>query len=326
VLAGCLVHTARRRCANGLVMAAHSAGRLEAALGGGAGADVPQPSCPGVVPRQPDRKAGAAMGEAEAPGHDFLSGTSGTVGGKRGVARRLGDVALDALVTPRRAATARAARSQPRRRVLVVGVERPGLLLMDAARAELLRSRHEVTVRTRPPGALGKFANLNALLAEHRPDGHDWLLVVDDDVVLPRRFLDAFLALAEEADLVLAQPAHRLYSHAAWPVTRRRAGSLVRRSAFVEIGPVTAFHAATFETLLPFPELAMGWGLDGHWSALARERGWPVGIVDATPVAHTLAPVAGGYSREAAVAEARAFLADRPYVTREEAAWSVRVR
>ncbi|HEV2819891.1 MAG TPA: hypothetical protein VGW11_05235, partial [Solirubrobacteraceae bacterium] len=137
---------------------------------------------------------------------------------------------------------------------------------------------------------------------------------------------DAFLALAEEAGLVLAQPAHRLFSHAAWPVTRRRAGSLVRRSTFVEIGPVTAFRATAFDTLLPFPDLAMGWGLDAHWSAMARERGWPVGIIDATPVGHTLAPAAQGYSREAAVAEARAFLADRPYVTRAQAAWSQRVR
>jgi len=304
VLAGCLVHAARRRCVNGLVMAAHSAGRLATALEDG-GATATDP---------------VALAE-----DDFLSGASGTVGGKRGLARRAADLALDAVVVPRRAAVVRQARSLPRRSVLVLGVERPGLL-MDAARAELQRSRHDVIVRTRPPGALGKFANLNALLREHDPTAHDWLLVVDDDVALPRGFLDAFLALAEEADLMLAQPAHRLFSHAAWPVTRRSARSLVRRSAFVEIGPVTGFHATAFDALLPFPDLAMGGGLDAHWSAVARERGWPVGIVDATPVGHTLAPAAQGYSREAAVAEARAFLAGRPYVTRREAAWSQRVR
>ena len=307
VLAGCLVHAARRRCANGLIMAAHSAGRLEAALEGG-GPTAPQ-----------ERNASLHCAD------DFLSGASGTVGGRRAVLRRAADLALDAVVVPRRAGVVRSARALPRRSVLVLGVERPGLL-MDAARGELQRSRHAVTMHTRPPGSAGKFANLNALLAGRDPAGHDWLLVVDDDVALPRGFLDAFLALAEEADLVLAQPAHRLFSHAAWPVTRRRARSLVRRSAFVEIGPVTAFHATAFDALLPFPDLAMGWGLDAHWSAVARERGWPVGIVDATPVGHTLAPAAQGYSREAAVTEARAFLADRPYVTREEAAWSQRVR
>jgi hypothetical protein len=62
----------------------------------------------------------------------------------------------------------------------------------------------------------------------------------------------------------------------------------------------------------------MGWGLDAHWGALAREHGWRLGIVDATPVGHTQRPAGDAYAREAAVAEARAFLADRPYVRREE--------
>ncbi|MEA2318318.1 MAG: hypothetical protein QOD44_2507, partial [Solirubrobacteraceae bacterium] len=87
---------------------------------------------------------------------------------------------------------------------------------------------------------------------------------------------------------------------------------------FVEIGPVTAFHRETFATLLPFPELRMGWGLDVHWAAVARDRGWPIGVVDATPVGHTIAPVAGAYGRDEAVAEARAFLAERPYVRRDD--------
>jgi hypothetical protein len=174
-------------------------------------------------------------------------------------------------------------------------------------------------------GDAGKFEHLNALLAAHPPQGFDWLLVVDDDVVLPRRFLDRFLYCAEDAGLVLAQPAHRLRSHAAWRVTRRKPGGAVRESHFAEIGPVTAFAAPTFETLLPFPLLRMGWGLDAHWSAIANEHGWPVGIVDATPILHTT-PVGGGYARADAVAEAQAFLADRPYVTRDEARWSRRVR
>jgi hypothetical protein len=202
--------------------------------------------------------------------------------------------------------------------VLVVGVERPGSL-MDAERAELLRSRHDVEVVTTPTGAHGKFENLNALLAEHPPGERDWLLVVDDDVELPRGFLDAFLAAAERAGLEIAQPAHRLHSHAAWSVTRRERGSTVRETTFVEIGPVTAFHRDVFATLLPFPAgLRMGWGLDVHWAAIARERGWPIGIVDATPIGHTQRPAGAGYPRADAEREARAFLDGRPYVRRDE--------
>src|SRR4051794_22616898 len=293
VLAGCLAHGPRYACFNGVTMTAHSAGRIRAAL----------------------------LEPVERPaGDDFLSGASGTVGGKRGALRRARDAWLDArdAVSGRRARLDRAARSTPeRRRALVLGIERPGMI-MDAARAELARSRHEVVVHTAPPGARGKFENLNALLADHPPDGFDWLIVVDDDVALPHGFLDRFLHVAEAAGLKLAQPAHRLHSHAAWAITRRRAGVAARRTNFVEIGPVTAFHHDTFATLLPFPALRMGWGLDVHWAAVAAEHGWPIGIVDATPVGHTLVPVGAGYGREAAIAEARAFLADRPYVRRDE--------
>jgi hypothetical protein len=184
---------------------------------------------------------------------------------------------------------------------------------------ELLRSRHDVELHTCPPQGRGKFENLNVLLAEHPARDHDWLLVVDDDVELPRGFLDRLLFVCERFSLALAQPAHRLDSHAAWQVTRRRVGSVARETDFVEIGPVTAFARETFPVLLPFPELRMGWGLDVHWAALAREHGWRCGVVDAVSIRHRAAPAAADYPRAEAVAEAREFLARRPYVSASEA-------
>ncbi len=305
VLAGCAVHTVRFACPNGIVLAAHSLGRVRAALG--------------------DRRAAGAPAPAAEP--DFLSGESGTVRGLRRPPLRALDAALDVEARRRlrridRCARERAERS--RRRVLVVGVERPGRL-MNALRAELHRTRHEVHMHTVAMGDGGKFEHLDELLAEHPAAGHDWLLLVDDDVVLPPRFLDRFLFCAEDAGLLLAQPAHRRHSHAAWPATRRLPGGAVRESRFVEIGPVTAFAAPVFDALLPFPaHLRMGWGLDVHWGALALEHGWRAGIVDATPILHT-APVGGGYARVAAIDEARRFLAGRPYVTRAQARWTRRI-
>ena len=88
----------------------------------------------------------------------------------------------------------------------------------------------------------------------------------------------------------------------------------------VEIGPVTAFRRTSFATLLPFPpEVQMGWGLDAHWAALLKQQDLKLGIVDATPIGHTDAPAADAYSRDGAIAEARAFLSGKPYVTRDEA-------
>ncbi|HEV7807736.1 MAG TPA: glycosyltransferase [Solirubrobacteraceae bacterium] len=299
VLAGCALHVGRYRCVAMIVQVAHSLGRLRAALARGG-----------------RRERGA--------GPDYLSGSSGTVRGPRRAPARAADALLDAEAAPRTRRLDRAARSQPpRRRVLVLGVQRPGQL-MNAARIELHRTRHEVAMHTSEMGPGGKFEHLDALLVAHPPDGYDWLLVIDDDVVLPRGFLDRFVHCAEDAELALAQPAHRRHSHAAWPVTRRRRGA-VRETRFVEIGPLTAFAAPTFATLLPFPALRMGWGLDAHWSALAAEHGWRLGVVDATPILHTT-PVGGGYARADAVAEAAAFLATRPYVTRDAARWSRRLR
>lgn len=255
---------------------------------------------------------------------DWASGETGIVVGKRlAVRTRVEDALLDArrlaTLEPRR--LARAARhAPPRRRVLAIGVEREDRPnLMGAARAELARSRHDVELATCGVGGRGKFENLNALVDAHPLDGRDWLLVLDDDVALPHGFLDAFLFLAERFDLRLAQPAHRRRSHAAWRVTRRRGGSVARETGFVEIGPVCAFHRSTFETLLPFPALRAGWGLDSHWAALARERGWRIGVVDATPIRHALRPIADDYRHADAMAEGRAFLAGRPYVTAQEA-------
>jgi GT2 family glycosyltransferase len=355
VLAGCAWHVVRRRCLNGVVMGAHAAGRVVSAVrweappagvelaewagahsvassaGGGSGCAASVASSAGGgsgCAASIASSAGAELaggGGSGGPGgrDDFVSGTSGYVAGVRATTRTAAaDVALDALALSRGEPwrLRRAAQRWPRRRVLVLGVERtdqPNLLA--AARDELERSRHHVDFASKAVDGRGKFENLDALLADHPAAGHDWLVAIDDDVSLPPGFLDVFLFLAERFGLALAQPAHRRRSHAAWEVTRRRPASVVRETAFVEIGPVVAFQAVTFDALLPFPPLRIGWGLDAHWSAIARQHGWRIGVVDATPVRHGLRPIAGAYNREDALAEARAFLAERPYTRHDEA-------
>jgi GT2 family glycosyltransferase len=316
-LAGCLGHVLRRRCPAGLTMVAHSSGRLREGL---ASRDA---SAPGGAAASANGSGSGA--QAGAPPDDFLSGSSGTVGGLDALRREALDEALDAwqLLSGRRLRLDLAARhAPPLQRVLVLGVERPEHRALAAAmHAELLRSRHDVELHSCAPDTRGKFENLNLLLAAHGRalDTYDWLLTIDDDVELPRGFLDRFLFLCERFSLTLAQPAHRLNSHAAWPVTRRRARSAVRETSFVEIGPVTAFARRAFPLLLPFPELRMGWGLDVHWAAVAREHGWRCGVLDAVAIGHRVAPAAAGYARADAVAEARAFLAERPYLSAREA-------
>jgi hypothetical protein len=261
--------------------------------------------------------------ETPAAADDFLSGDAGAIFGIRAISRAVAGDALAntaALATLRPWRLRRAAQGWPRRRVLALAIERTDVPnLLAEARAELERSRHELDFVSIAAGDRGKFENLNELLRSHDPHEHDWVLLVDDDVSLPTGFLDRFLFLAERFDLRLAQPAHRRRSHAAWEVTRRRARSVARETAFVESGPLVAFHATTFETLMPFPPLKAGWGLDAHWSAVARRHGWKIGIVDATPIRHGLRLIATSYDREAAIAEGRRFLAGKPYTTAAEA-------
>jgi hypothetical protein len=266
----------------------------------------------------------------------FLSGDAGDVTDPvRRTKRRLGELAfgaLDTLAGTRRTAT-RLARSAPAPLdVLVIGVYRPGSLLAEALPA-LLSERHRVQVALGSTGPAdeplrehtvseglsgGKFENLNRVLeaagAAANGAPADWTIAIDDDVRVPRAFLDRFVGVCEAFELDLAQPAQTLRSHSAWKVTRRRPASLVRETRFVEIGPVTAFGRAAAAELLPFPELRYGWGLDLHWAAVAAERGWRLGVVDALPVRHEFGIVAAAYLREDAEQEAARFLSDRPYL------------
>ena len=224
--------------------------------------------------------------------------------------------------------------AQAPRRVLVLSIYRPGSLLPRAA-PRLRSERHDATFAFGATGAPepaladstaldglggGKFENLNRLLAAAPPlDGFDWLVVSDDDVELAPRFLDRALALCERLGLDIAQPAQTMRSHAAWRVTRRRPFSLARRTDYVEIGPVTIFSRRAAAELTPFPELRFGWGLDNHWGALARERGWRVGILGGLLVRHGAQEVATTHNQPQAIEEVARFLAGRPYVPTEEA-------
>ena len=280
VLAGCLWHAGRRRCENGLVMAAHTAGRIRAA-----------------VARPVDQDRGGSIHRDTLDrgdrADDFLSGESGTIGGRRDLVRGAADLVLDAQLLlgrlldgqlrpgrlldgqrplarlrdgrrpPSRLATnLEAAQGQPaRRRVLVLTIARADHR-DDVRRAatELHGSAHDVTIDSCLPGEHGKFENVNALLAHHRLADYDWLIVADDDIELPRGFLDRFLGLAERFDLRLAQPAHRIRSHAAWRLTRRRAGQPRPGDALRRDRPAHAAAPRHLRDPAPVPGPAHGLG------------------------------------------------------------------
>ena len=253
--------------------------------------------------------------------------------------RALGRVLDAALGTRQRALGVgreidRAGEESPRRRVVALGVySEGGAGPMTSAVDELRRSRHEVGVFLgalgEPAPALGtetarsgmqggKFANLNLLAEAANPLAADWVLLLDDDVELPRRFLDRLITVAERLRFDLVQPALSRASHGAWDVNRRRA-AMARQTQFVEIGPATLISRRAWRVVAPFPEAGMGWGLCLHWAALAKRHGWRLGVIDAVPVRHELRPPAASYPREEAKAAAAELLAQHEHISRAEA-------
>jgi hypothetical protein len=234
---------------------------------------------------------------------------------------RVEDFILDVAMRRRIAAIKRhpAYLAMPRMRILAVGVQsprRPGAL--DDIFARMASARHDIVFDQKEVEGKGKLENINILLARYDLSTFDWIWLVDDDVALPRDYTDIFTALAEMAELKICGPAQRAKSHASYFMTRRRYDSLVRETSFVEVGPITAFRREAFAEVFPLPNLRYGWGLDLTWPMLARRRGWRIGIVDAVPIEH-LNPVAATYDSSAAVAEARAYMEEKGFISREEA-------
>jgi len=228
----------------------------------------------------------------------------------------------------------RAANGTAPRQLLVLGIYKPeGASEMARAVSAMRRSRHWVRVALGATAAAdpslaeetlaegltgGKYANLNRLLALTGLEDAAWVVILDDDVRLPKRFCDRLIAVAERAGLQLAQPALSWRSDAAWQVVRRRP-CLLRITRFVEIGPVTLMSRKAIDALSPFPEEGMGWGLELYWGALAQQRGWRLAVIDALAIRHVARPTASGYDPAAAMAAAHHFLDTHEHLSRAEA-------
>jgi hypothetical protein len=175
------------------------------------------------------------------------------------------------------------------------------------------------------PAPIPKFKILNQMLKEVSMRDFDVLLVLDDDIVLPRGFIDAFIAAQQQCDFSLCQPAR---THTSWidhRMVEQEDGLMGRQTRFVEIGPVFSIRSDLFDTLLPFDERSpMGWGLDFVWPILVEGRGLKMGIIDAVPVDHSLRKPVQSYSFRQAVQEEAEFLSTCAHLSREQAFTTLR--
>jgi hypothetical protein len=176
-----------------------------------------------------------------------------------------------------------------------------------------------VTVRKINSPAM-KFLLLNQLLAETNVDAFEFVIVCDDDIILPESFLDRYLELVMRHDFALAQPARTHDSFIDHPFVEQLDGLAARWTRFVEIGPLFSIHRKAFPLIFPFDEASpMGWGYDFFWPPIIANAGLKMGIIDAVPVAHSLRKPVLYYQHDKADAEMKDFLAHRPHLSPDEA-------
>lgn len=164
-----------------------------------------------------------------------------------------------------------------------------------------------------------KFKILNELLSAEDLGNYDYILLADDDIVMPVGFLDAFIGLQDELVFALAQPARTGNSYIDHPIVEQQQGVLARRTMFVEIGPVVSFHRTCFDLVFPFDLTSpMGWGYENVWSRRLAERGLKMGIIDVVPVDHSLRKPVNNYSWAEADRQRKAYLAKEAHTPHEQ--------
>jgi hypothetical protein len=168
--------------------------------------------------------------------------------------------------------------------------------------------------------SLPKFVLLNKILTNEELGRYDFVIICDDDISLPPNFLETYLDLVIKYDFAFAQPARTHNSYIDHPFVEQLQGLQARRTRFVEIGPFFSVRKDLFSAIFPFDESSsMGWGYDFVWPCLMEKLGLRMGIIDATPVEHSMRKPVKLYGYDEARNSAEMYLARNPYLTKEKA-------
>jgi hypothetical protein len=165
-----------------------------------------------------------------------------------------------------------------------------------------------------------KFALINRLMHDEELKRYEFVVVCDDDITLPDGFLDTYLDLENRFDLSLAQPARTHTSYIDHCFVGQLLGIRGRRTRFVEIGPLFSIRRDIFQEFIPFDEESpMGWGYDFVWPCIIEKMGRRMGIIDATPVEHSMRKPVDNYEYDDSVQTMERFISQRPHLSLLEA-------
>jgi hypothetical protein len=186
-------------------------------------------------------------------------------------------------------------------------------------KSEVPQELAHVTVK-KTDAIIPKFVLLNQLLETTLTSEYAYIIVSDDDIDVPPGFLDNYLRLVEQHDLALCQPARTHDSYIDHRFVEQLDGINARWTRFVEIGPLFSIRRDASPLILPFDEASpMGWGYDLVWPRVLADASLKMGIVDATPIAHSLRKPVTGYDWGTADQQRQTFLRQRPHLTNAEA-------
>ncbi len=150
-------------------------------------------------------------------------------------------------------------------------------------------------------------------------------MLVDDDIALPRGFIDDYIAMHRRLGFSLSQPARTFNSYINFPITKRVPGLLGRQTHFVEGGPVVCISKELFKDLLPLDEAAPNsYGADLTWPPIVQARGLTMGVVDCVPVDHSLRPAATTYDLQPTIEAMGRYLSTRAHVRESDMAVNIR--
>jgi GT2 family glycosyltransferase len=139
------------------------------------------------------------------------------------------------------------------------------------------------------PAPVPKFVLINELLAQVDIRSFEYVVLVDDDILLPELFLDRFTAAQAALGFSLAQPARTNGSYIDHPIVAQEPGIFARETRWVEVGPIVSIHHSIYDHIFPFDlRSPMGWGYENIWAYEMARSGHKMGIIDAFPVDHSL--------------------------------------
>lgn len=161
---------------------------------------------------------------------------------------------------------------------------------------------------------------INKALCSRNADEYDYIVICDDDILLPFKFLDKYLMAAEHFDFSISQPARTKNSYRSHDIVYECREYIARETRFVEIGPMVFFRKDIFNKVFPleaFP--SMGWGHDYVWPVKVRQINKKMGIIDILPVDHSLRKPSATYSATTAYQEMKEYLSNNDHISPADA-------